>query len=1036
MTSTALKHARTIFTILLLILGFALAAPARAQFEIVGFGLSGNGDGIDSTISAAEPIYVVLEVNLPEGWHVLGVARQDSIQWQLRGYFYDLVEPEGNPTTTEYLDIDSATFQVDTTVMPQRIRFRSLAPSTIADNINSLQCVLLVYGRDSDDSLRYSEVRSSFLQIGDILPVNNPVDEAHAEYLRVEPAIVSRPGIISPASNDIVGRAFSVVFSQPLDAVANSLRIEIRETGESGIFEMHNLFLSDTLAGESKQIVVNSLNLAQSIGVDSITGFATLNHNSRLRFRIYYTISGLPGGPATPSDTVSNVVADLLTDDPFLNEPRVGSQAQEPNIRVIYSLPEIADTVQMIFTADTLTQVPDPQSPHILTISMDHIAAGEHYFILDGTNIGTGGPNVLFNVNGTEDSLIDQTIYNVTLSYGDASGNPIRSVTNSGYVWPNDGTTIPATILAPAANSTENSSFWVQFELPEAPLPGSVELRFFGIPSYPGAQHVIHLGNLAAAGVHGLFLNGRALDLSGPPVTSVDGGTQFRHEHRYNIFVFYQDALGNSEIGSQLRVVRYDDATEPPVILAPADGDSFSYAGTELSYSQVEHAAPGTLRLTIEQTGGPEHDLYSPHTLYLSQLDSGSTKSLVFQPTFLGAGPGVDSVTNPGSLVPRGLYQVTLSYQDTLLNEAASEFVRDIYFPSGSSVLISGDVISTEIVPGASNRQLMQFTLRSVGESSLRGLTLEVAGGFTFEDILTNRMIIWSSSDSLLQTALDTPLDSLDTWFGGPMVWDSFAVPLNEIPRHVLISGSFRSDGNPANAINLILQSSEDVDCGGDPVLCMNCPVGLPDIPLPAMVSSIYLEDDTTFNSLVVNWIVESEYNTLGFRLWRHDDENDVTQAIASYATDENLYGRGTAATAKRYFYVDRGLRTGVIYTYSLQIIGIDGLTEFAVPLTVSGTPSVAPSEFTLKQIYPNPFNQVTTIEYIVPFAEKVELTIYNLLGQPVRVLANAQLAPAVYRSVWDGRNEAGITVPSGLYLVRLKAAGRYDSTKKLLLVR
>ena len=174
----------------------------------------------------------------------------------------------------------------------------------------------------------------------------------------------------------------------------------------------------------------------------------------------------------------------------------------------------------------------------------------------------------------------------------------------------------------------------------------------------------------------------------------------------------------------------------------------------------------------------------------------------------------------------------------------------------------------------------------------------------------------------------------------------------------------------------------------------------------------------------------------LGFRLWRSDNENNFNEVIASYASDEELYGRGNAVSVKRYRYIDRELRNELTYTYSLDVVSMDGITVHHVDISASGSPAPLPSAFELKKVYPNPFNAETTIEFVVPFSEQVELVVYNLLGQPVRALIDAQLAPSVYRARWDGTNDFGQHVPSGLYIARLKAAGRYDATQKILLVR
>lgn len=1012
-----------------------LAGTSQAQFVINGFGLSGSATVLDTSVAPGDLVHVILTVSVPEGWQINGVGLDGRPRFELSGIFYSEDEPAGFPEAIESMEIDSMGFTVDDSQNPQVVTFLARVPDPLGLNLRSMQMNAVVFGTDDLGGLQYSAEVVSFLAVDEIPPVLNPVDIRHKPWLHLDRPSANRPVFHSPDSNSTVGRSFLVQYDQPMDARANSLILELREVPEFGGLIVHRLFLSDTLQGEAKTVQVNSLNLTQSGGVDSTTGPASLNHLSRLFLRMYYRVSG---GLGEQSDTayVDNLTVDLQTSAPTLTEPRVGSESPAPDIRVIYRLPEMADSVQLIFEVDTSSTVNDVFSPHVLTLTPEHNGSGEHYLILDGTNIGTGGPNVLHNSNGLEDALVSQAIYNVTLTYGDQYGNPAVSVMNSGYIWPEDLTTVPPRVIAPITGQVDNNSFWVQFELPERPLMGSVYIEFTGVPTYPGSPHIIHLGNLASGGVTGLFLNSQALHLSGAPVTSVEGGTSFVHSSLYLLRVGYQDHYGNDEAVSTGRLVSYDGATEIPQIHSPAQGDSFAFAGTEIVYTQPEHASPGSLKLILEQTGGPEVDVLSPHVLYLSDADSGELKTVLIHPAFLAPGEGIDSVDNAGSLVARGVYKVSVVYRDILLNEEASAFVRDVYFPSGSSVTIHGGVLNTEVFPGIENVPLMYFALSSSGESALRGLTLGVEGGLESTDIFPNGMILWSSVDSLLQPELDEPLDSLDFWFSGSMTWDSISHAIDETDRHVIISGSFRPGANSANQINLVLLSGEDVDCGGDPVSCFDCPIGVPDIALPVLISRMYVEQDTTFSALVINWIAEAEYDVLGFRLWRSDDSGGVAQVVASYATSGELYGRGNAATGKRYRYVDRGLLGGVTYTYTLEVVSNDGVTAHDVGLSASGTPASPPSSFKLGNIYPNPFNQEATIEFVVPYTETTELTIYNVLGQPVRTLINAQLSPSVYRAHWNGQSDDGLSLPSGVYIVRLKAAGRFDSARKLLLIR
>ena len=93
------------------------------------------------------------------------------------------------------------------------------------------------------------------------------------------------------------------------------------------------------------------------------------------------------------------------------------------------------------------------------------------------------------------------------------------------------------------------------------------------------------------------------------------------------------------------------------------------------------------------------------------------------------------------------------------------------------------------------------------------------------------------------------------------------------------------------------------------------------------------------------------------------------------------------------------------------------------------------PTSFSLKQNYPNPFNPETIIEYELPQACEVEITIYNILGEKVRTLVKEIQKPGQQRVRWDGRNEKGKDVSSGIYLYRIRTL-EFSQTKKMVLLR
>ena len=82
----------------------------------------------------------------------------------------------------------------------------------------------------------------------------------------------------------------------------------------------------------------------------------------------------------------------------------------------------------------------------------------------------------------------------------------------------------------------------------------------------------------------------------------------------------------------------------------------------------------------------------------------------------------------------------------------------------------------------------------------------------------------------------------------------------------------------------------------------------------------------------------------------------------------------------------------------------------------------------------PNPFNAETTIEYVLPAAGPVQLAVYDVHGQRVRILADGHYGAGLQRVRWDGRDEDGRPAASGVYLYRIRADDRIQTRKLLLL--
>jgi hypothetical protein len=115
---------------------------------------------------------------------------------------------------------------------------------------------------------------------------------------------------------------------------------------------------------------------------------------------------------------------------------------------------------------------------------------------------------------------------------------------------------------------------------------------------------------------------------------------------------------------------------------------------------------------------------------------------------------------------------------------------------------------------------------------------------------------------------------------------------------------------------------------------------------------------------------------------------------------------------------------------------------SFTLVISVGGVnPSRGiPASFSLGQNYPNPFNPSTNIGYNLPQISEVKIAIYDVLGNTVRTVSNGVQAAGSYTIQWDGRNENGTTVSSGMYIYRILAIGAdgraYTVSKKMMMIR
>jgi flagellar hook assembly protein FlgD len=116
-------------------------------------------------------------------------------------------------------------------------------------------------------------------------------------------------------------------------------------------------------------------------------------------------------------------------------------------------------------------------------------------------------------------------------------------------------------------------------------------------------------------------------------------------------------------------------------------------------------------------------------------------------------------------------------------------------------------------------------------------------------------------------------------------------------------------------------------------------------------------------------------------------------------------------------------------FTETRDTLRVQGISD------ISNENNTIITEFRLSQNYPNPFNPTTTINFTIPHKAKVILEIYNVLGQKIRTMINANLDRGLHEAQWNSKNDAGNLLGSGVYFYRIKA-GKYVAAKKMILLK
>ncbi len=170
-------------------------------------------------------------------------------------------------------------------------------------------------------------------------------------------------------------------------------------------------------------------------------------------------------------------------------------------------------------------------------------------------------------------------------------------------------------------------------------------------------------------------------------------------------------------------------------------------------------------------------------------------------------------------------------------------------------------------------------------------------------------------------------------------------------------------------------------------------------------------------DKILIEWNTSEEKGNYGFELQKrmnNEEEWMFTSFIAAYGNPGS------------YKYYDDGEISDTIY-YRLKQINIDGSSRIVQPVFVSLLPADEP---VLYANYPNPFNASTIISFDIPETGEAELSVFNILGEKIKTLAEGTMEQGYHKITFDAED-----IPAGVYFYRLVTTG-FAETKKLTLLK
>lgn len=786
-------------------------------------------------------------------------------------------------------------------------------------------------------------------------------------------------------------------------------------------------------------------------GINGSDFFSTV-HGSP--YSSYVSVGPFTAAASTASGNYQSymeISTDNTTDAPNLYTPDSPTVATYDNktLLIDFKLNEapLAGSVKLYFSPNS-----DGSSPSTtLTLASAYENTTRHQITLDASALTTASSHISAVSGNT--SLTHLNTYYVAVGYKDALDNAEATSPWNKLIY--DNAAIQPTLVS-GSNQTSSSMFNVNFTLGEPSQTGGITIYIKDINTTDTATIV--MSGAYESGSNIISLDGT--DLSNHAgISSAFGIGSLESGNSYRFTIEMTDLAGNINISSDSPIFQYfNHNIGITATTGTIDNDCALLGHNSAAYQPLGHvglttssgvATLSSMKFTVGGTIDPNDAtnlaLYESNS---NSFNAGTQISNLL--TFTGIGDYTFTIADR-TINTTGKYyfvaislgpdnnliytdNITLSTQDSFITTSgtmntftAPNFSQKCLFRAVVVDYFSG---FPNIAPGTADTPFLRIDLRTnKGESSISGLKVTLSGDLTSNDVINEGFKVWESAS---ETFNPSNPGTERIWgtanFNQELSFSGLARAITATPKYYFFTVTTTSTANTEAIFGGDIIDATDITVPQG--IFVKADLDLDGFPLTGEQHTLPVELSSFTaltidnNNVKIEWTVETETGLSGYYLLRGNTIN-----MANAEQIPVLIPSLNSSQSYTYSFVDREVENNNVYYYWLKTVELSNESEFFGPAQVTvGNPFNDTPEVILGTKlytnYPNPFNPSTTISFSLASPQNVNIEIYNIRGQLVKVLHDGFVGDVntKHQLVWHGDDANNNKVASGIYYSKMTA--------------